>query len=274
MATISKELQSDNGVLVRYLGQVGFLLRRRGLTVVIDPHLSDSGAQANSVWIRNYPPPVEARELAQVDLVLCTHDHSDHTDPGSLLGILAASPACRFAGPRTSVAGMVRAGIPREQTTELNEGAGLKLPGLTIEPVAAAHEDYEMDAEGYHRYLSYFLHWEGLSLFHAGDTVITPEFEKQVGRHAIDIGFLPINGRDDDRRRLDIIGNMDSAEAVHFSTRLARGKGFRLLVPTHYDLYSVNGADIREFIRLWEEIAEPKPGIKTFSPGEELLYLK
>ena len=261
-----------NDLAICYLGQVGFLFRRRGLTVVIDPYLSDSGAAANPIWVRNYEPPVQPHALREVDLVLCTHDHGDHTDPESLLGILSASPRCRFAGPKLSAREMERAGIPKSQITVLNEGAGLSLQDLTVEPVAAAHEDYETDPEGHHRYLGYLLHWGGLTLYHAGDTVVTPELEQAVGRYPIDIGFLPINGRSEDRRKQDIVGNMDSAEAIHFAAKLARQKGFRLLVPTHYDLYPINGADVADFAALWEKTSEPKPKFKTFLPGEEIAF--
>jgi len=266
---------SETGrVTIRYLGQVGFLLRRRDLTVVIDPYLSDSGARENPVWVRNYHPPVPPQALRHVDLVLCTHDHGDHTDPESLLGILSASPNCRFAGPKISARQMERAGIPSSQITVLNEGSGLTLHDLTVEPVAAAHEDYEVDADGHHRYLGYLLHWGGLTLYHAGDTLATPELEKAVGRYAIDVGFLPINGRSAERRKQDIVGNMDSAEAIHFSANLAGKKGFHLLVPTHYDLYAINGAELSEFVALWEKALNPKPAFKSFLPGEQIVYEK
>jgi L-ascorbate metabolism protein UlaG (beta-lactamase superfamily) len=261
-----------NDLAIHYLGQVGFLLRRRDLTVVIDPYLSNPAQSADSIWVRNYPPPVQPQALRDIDLVLCTHDHGDHTDPASLLGILSSSPRCRFAGPKISAREMERAGIPKSQITALNEGAGLTLPDLAVEPIAAAHEDYETDPEGYHRFLGYLLHWGGLTIYHAGDALVTLELKAAVGRYPIEIGFLPINGRSEERRKLDIVGNMNAAEAIAFSAQLAGQKGFRLLVPTHYDLFPINGADISDFAAIWEKAPEPKPGIKTFQPGEEIVY--
>jgi L-ascorbate metabolism protein UlaG (beta-lactamase superfamily) len=263
---------NSNPLTISYLGQVGFLFRRQGLNVVIDPYLSDSGASGNTIWVRRYDPPIPPHALREVDLVLCTHDHGDHTDPESLLGILSASPRCRFAGPKISAQAMERAGIPASQITVLNEGAGLTLRDLMVEPIAAAHEDYETDPEGHHRYLGYLLRWGELTLYHAGDTLVTPELEQAVGRYAIDIGFLPINGRSEERRRQDIVGNMDAAEAVAFAAKLAKRNGFRLLVPTHYDLYAVNGADPADFTAIWEKTPGPKPAFKTFRPGEEFVY--
>jgi len=264
--------KETGGLSIRYLGQVGFLLQRNGISIVIDPFLSEPASSPGSIWIRSYPPPVLPEVLREVDLVLCTHDHADHTDPESLLGIRAASPACRFAGPRISAREMARAGIPVDRITVLNEGISLPLGGLMVEPVAAAHEDYETDEESYHRYLGYLLHWDGITVYHAGDTVITPKLERTLSLHRIDIGFLPINGRDRKRRRQDIVGNMNASEALRLATRLERRRGFHLLVPTHYDLYKCNGAELGDFVGLWDKTSAPKPAFKILQPGEEFDY--
>jgi len=206
--------------------------------------------------------------------VLCTHDHLDHTDPETLAGIAKASPQCCFAGPRLSAREMEGAGLPREQITVLNEGVPFKFRNLLVDPVAAAHEDYEIDADGFHRYLGYLLHWEGFTLFHAGDTLATPRLFEALKPHAIDIGFLPINGRDGHRKRLDILGNMESREAIELASRLRAGKGFELLVPTHHDLYPNNGASVADFETACEAAPDPKPSFKVFLPGETIAYRK
>jgi len=269
---ISKETKPSVGI--RYLGQSGFLLKRYGLTIVIDPYLSDSVAAADSIWKRNYPPPVDPATLSEVDLVLCTHEHSDHTDGETLRGILSASPKCRFAGPRASTVEMIRAGLPKSQITVLNEGANFNLSDLVVEPVASAHEDYEVDDEGFQRFLGYILHWGSLSLYHSGDTLVTSRLEKALGKQPIDVGFLPINGRSEERHKLNIVGNMNSAEAVHLSAGLAKNRGFNLLVPVHYDLFTINGTDLGQFVNIWDKTTGPKPGFKAFYPGEWMIYQK
>ena len=265
-------------VSVRYIGQVGFLLNFGGLNVAIDPFLTDSlnglPGFPPGMWVRNYPPPVALSALSHLDLVLCTHDHMDHADPETLAGIAKAAPRCHFAGPRLTVREMERMGLPKGQLTVLNEGTPFKFRDLTVEPVAAAHEDYVADEKGFHRYLGYLLHWQGLTLFHAGDTIVTSRLFNALKSHAIDIGFLPINGRDAHRNRFEIVGNMGSGEAVQFASWLAGGKGFNLLVPTHYDLYPQNGASVADFVEAWDTASEPKPGFKVFRPGEEIVYRK
>lgn len=263
------------GFSICYLGQVGFLLQRAGVTLVIDPYLSDSvdrlpGTPKN-FWVRAYAPPFQPEELKEVDLVLCTHDHLDHVDPQTLRGIATASPNCRFFAPKLSVATMIENGLPAERIDKVNEGDVLTFHGIRIEPVASAHETYEKDEEGNQRFLGYLIHWDGVTLYHAGDTISTPELVQTLSKHRIDVGFLPINGRNEERHKLGIVGNLTSAEAVELATDLK----FDLLIPTHHDLYPNNGTTLAEFVSAWEKLpASKRPHIKAFCPGERMVYKK
>lgn len=268
-------LRQEPCAAIRYLGQSGFLLQLRGVTVAIDPYLTDTvdrlPDEPSGLWVRQYPPPVDPASLHGVDLVLVTHDHLDHLDPATLSVIAAAAPHCRFAGPRLCVEGMKKAGLPGARLTCLNEGHDFVFHEVRIEPVAAAHEDYESDADGFHRFLGYLIHAGGLTLYHSGDTVSTPQLSRTLARHRIDVGFLPINGRNEKRHRLGIIGNMNAEEAL----ALAAVQKFDLLVPTHYDLYPNNGASLSDFIAHWERQPQStRPRIKAFRPGEKIIYQK
>jgi len=269
---IAHSRHESGGVAIWYLGQVGFLLQHRGLTIAIDPYLSYSvdrlGDFPKNFWVRNYPPPVAPNQLHHVDLVLCTHDHLDHTDPETLRAIATASPACRFAGPRVSVEEMKRAGIAADRMTILNEGQTFPFRDMIVEPIAAAHEDYETDADGFHRFLSYLLRWDGMTFFHAGDTVATPQLSARLASEIIDVAFLPINGADDARRKVGVIGNMDASSAACF----ASGQQIELVVPTHYDLYPNNCADVAGLVSALEAAPSPRPKLKIFQPGEKFVY--
>ena len=271
---VARSRHEAAGIAIWYLGQVGFLFQHRGVTIAVDPYLSHSVDNLEGFppkyWVRNYPPPFSPEKLNCIDLVLCTHDHLDHTDPQTLLAIAAASPQCQFAGPKISVEEMRRAGIPEKRTIILNDSQAFCFKGVIIEPIATAHEKYEFDREGFSRFLAYFLRWDGVNLFHAGDTMATPHLSERLANETINVGFLPINGADDVRRKAGVVGNMDAAAAVAFAVQ----HHFDLVVPTHYDLYPNNGAEIGEFIRELDLASSPTVRLKTFLPGERLLYAK
>lgn len=257
---------------IQYLGQEGFRLSDSRTTVVIDPYLSDSvdrlaGFPAG-YWKRNYVPPVRPEDLRGVDLVLCTHDHLDHTDPTTLRAMAAASDACLFAGPRISVEAMLAAGLPQERTRVLNAGTPYAHRDVAVEPVPAAHEDYEVDAAGCHRFLGYLIRWGGRTLYHAGDTVVTPELSARLAREQIDIGFLPINGGDEARRAMGVVGNMNAADAAALAAR----HHFKLVVPMHHDLYPCNGEKLETFLAEWRK--QPAAGrgqVRALAPGESMV---
>jgi L-ascorbate metabolism protein UlaG (beta-lactamase superfamily) len=68
--------------------------------------------------------------------------------------------------------------------------------------------------------------------------------KKLAGSVPFDVVLLPINGRDEKRHRAGIIGNMDAREAAAFASKLQA----KLLIPTHFDMFAGNGADLAGFV--------------------------
>jgi L-ascorbate metabolism protein UlaG (beta-lactamase superfamily) len=160
---------------------------------------------------------------------------------------------------------MLAIGIEPDRTSVLNADECLIHRGISIEPIAAAHETDEVDADGYHRFLGFLLHWGNRTLYHGGDTLVTSELSHRLAREHIDIGFLPVNGADDARTKLGIAGNMDVAAAA----ALAAENRFGLFVPMHYDLYSNNGLTAEQLAETWaRQPAAAQVPLKTFVPGE------
>lgn len=259
---------------IQYIGQVGVIIRRNGLTVAIDPYLTDSVdrlvAEPANFWKRNYPPPVSASSLTDIDLVLITHEHLDHMDPESLLPIAEASPRCRIAAPRTCIPMLLEAGIEEHRLVPLKHGAPMLCEaGLIIRPIPAWHEAREVDHEGWDRYLGYMLEWDGLTFYHSGDTIVTEHLITILNTFDIDVGILPINGRDLFRDRFGVIGNMNAREAAALAWELKMD----MVVPVHFDMYPNNSEGISGFV---EELYQKYRGLKyhIFQPGETFVYYK
>ena len=71
-----------------WLGQSGFLLKRDGRFLLVDPYLSDSltakYAATETPHVRMTRRVVAPERLGFVDVVLATHGHTDHLDPETL----------------------------------------------------------------------------------------------------------------------------------------------------------------------------------------------
>jgi L-ascorbate 6-phosphate lactonase len=221
-----------------WLGQHSFILKGGETVVYIDPYLSPHGS-------RQTPPPLRPEEVTNADLVLGTHDHLDHIDPGTLPGIAAASPGARFIVPRTAAERVRELGIAAERLLPLTEGETAEWRGVRVTGTRSKHERFdEVPGVGF-PFLGYILELNGATLYHAGDTIVYEGLVTTLQRHAPSVAFLPINGRDAERLSSGCIGNMTYQEAVD----LAGDVGVRWAIPTHYDMFLGNQEDPAKFVR-------------------------
>jgi len=230
-------------VAVAWLGQAGFLVRTAGHTLLLDPYLSDSLAEKyrgrEFAHERLAPPPLAAADLDRLDLVLCTHRHSDHMDPVTLAEIAVRQPTCRFVIPAADLEHAGSLGLPADRLLPLDAGETCAAaPGLAITAVPAAHETLDRDAAGRCRFLGYVLRLAGLSLYHSGDTVVYLDLPATLAGLGVDAAILPVNGRDAFRAARGVPGNMSAAEAI----ALCRTAGIPLLVPCHFGMFAFNTA--------------------------------
>jgi L-ascorbate metabolism protein UlaG (beta-lactamase superfamily) len=87
-----------------------------------------------------------------------------------------------------------------------------------------------------HRFVGYVLELNGVTLYHAGDTTVYPGLIETLKAESIDLGMLPINGRDPFRNARNIVGNMNYREAAE----LAVAARFDTVIPLHYDMFEAN----------------------------------
>lgn len=227
-----------------WLEQAGFALRAGATRIVIDPYLSDSLAEKYAgtrfPHRRMAPVPVAPEALHPVDLVLCTHGHTDHMDPGTLGPLAAANPLCRFVVPAPEVAKAVQRGAPADRLIPAEAGQELVFPGGTrVLALPAAHEEFSMDEAGRHRFLGYRVGWAGRAVYHSGDCIPYPGLAGTLSRLGIDLALLPVNGRDEARGSAGVPGNFTLQEAV----ALCREAGIPRMLGHHFGLFDFNTID-------------------------------
>lgn len=223
------------------LGQAGYLLKGGDSVVVIDPYLSNALEEAGSAppgtLERQVPIVVAPEALTAVTALLCTHDHGDHCDPRTLGPLLAASPQARVLASYRAAATIEGLGCAPERIAVPAAGEPLVIAAnLTLTAVPAAHYEHEPDAAGNPAYLGFLLDFNGVRLYHSGDTVIYPGLLERLRGRPIDLCCLPINGRDWFREQRGLVGNLDYREAAD----LAAALGAEVLLPNHNDLFRGN----------------------------------
>ncbi|MGP0061993.1 MAG: MBL fold metallo-hydrolase [Isosphaeraceae bacterium] len=237
-------LPAPGSLIVWWLGQSGFLIKSRAGLLAIDVYLSEHLTKkyeaTDRPHIRMTRAPIRGGDLRNVDLVLASHKHSDHLDPGTLPALMAASPRAVLALPESIRDHAIAMGLPAGRLVGLDAGDGLERAGFRVRAIPSAHEGLDTDDRGRHLYLGYVIESEGLRLYHSGDGLAYDGLPAQLGADRFDVLFLPINGRDPAR---GVPGNMAAAEAVDLAARIRP----RFVVPHHYDMFTFNTVPVEVF---------------------------
>jgi L-ascorbate metabolism protein UlaG (beta-lactamase superfamily) len=231
---------------VWWLGQSGFLIKSRQGRLIIDPYLSEhltrKYAGTDRPHIRMTRAPLLPGDLTSIDLILASHKHSDHLDPGTIPELMTASPRARLVLPAPLIEHAQNLGLPAARMVGLVAGQIYEdvASGFSVRAVPASHEALDSDTEGRHLYLGYVIEAEGLRLYHSGDSLAYDGLAGWLGVGRFDVLFLPINGRDPAR---GVAGNMSASEAV----ALAGVVRPRFVVPHHYDMFTFNTVPVARF---------------------------
>lgn len=240
-----------------WLGQCGFVVKYYDIIFYIDPLLSNRPG-------RLMASPLPPAGVRHADLILCTHGHSSHMDPGSLPYMMAASPRARLVIPK-SIAGRADAiGVEyrRMTTTDADLRVEYFKEGVygRVYAVPSAHEELNWTPIGGYPYLGYLLRFDNMTIYHAGDCVPYDGLVDRLRLYNVTVALLPINGRDPER---GMPGNFTIPEAA----QLAEDIGAKWLVPMHYGMFDNDTVDINRFIEhmLGQRPAQP---FKIFECGE------
>src|SRR4051812_38742680 len=118
---------AHGSLAVWWLGQSGFLIKSGQTSVLIDPYLSEHLTKKYEgtarPHVRMTRAPLRGANLSGIDLVLTSHKHSDHMDPGTLPGVLSASPSAFVLVPESVFAHAEGLGLGREQLVGMTAGA-------------------------------------------------------------------------------------------------------------------------------------------------------
>jgi L-ascorbate metabolism protein UlaG (beta-lactamase superfamily) len=254
-------------VAIWHLGQESVIVKGGGITIYVDPYLSDS-CNASGTSPRKFAAPLQPAEVTNADYIFITHDHRDHLDPWTLKDVAAASPQAKFVCPVPCVSQLAELGIERGRIHGVNAGRPEAFDGLAVTPIAGKHEEYVQDEAGNHAFLGYVLQLNGVKVYHAGDTVGFQALADELKPLGVEVAMMPINGRDFVRFGQGLIGNMDFREAIE----LGRAIDADLLVPLHYDLFERNTENPAYFVD-YLHAKYPEQKFKMFVPGERMLYL-
>jgi len=230
---------ADDQAALWFLGQAGYVIRAGGVSVAIDPYLTDSVGDRSPAFARAVPVPLAPEQL-KVDVFIVTHDHLDHLD-GDTVGAYAHKATTLFVAPRLAARKLAALGIADDRIRRVDSGETLELDGLTVAGVYAVPTGADvLDTTGY---LLTFAN--GRSVYHSSDTA-AGELLFEAAPRGPDVMAVCINGK---------FGNLTVEQAV----RLAAAVRPRLAVPNHYDMMALNSENPDSFVHFMRQAAPDVP---------------
>jgi L-ascorbate 6-phosphate lactonase len=255
MEALSKRIEATqiapHSVALWWLGQAGFALKTSGGTrIFYDPYLSNAVLRTDN-FKRLMPAPIEAEEV-RADLLVISHEHTDHLDPDAIPVIASNNPDCLFAAPSGCRDGLARAGVPGSRITILSPGGSCKLGDTTVHAGNADHGHLSPTA------LSVVLDCAGVRIMMSGDSSWRTDFFAPLYDLGLDVVIPCINGN---------FGNMGHVDAA----RMAAESGARVAIPCHFWMFAEHGAaDPMGFINACRQFA-PQMEATLVTPGECLI---
>ena len=255
----------DRQLAMFYTGQEGFVLKFRGIYVLVDGYLTGGLYGPENPGGRNYLSPIKPEELDFIDYVFCSHDHLDHADPDTLSGIVSVNSKARFIIPAAFAARVAEYGVPSDRIIPAHEGQLLSFPEFSALPIASAHEELHQDEQGDYREMGFRFNFDGITVYHSGDCCVYDGLKEKIGN--VSVAMLPVNGRSYYKLKHWLIGNMTLEEAVLLASEVHA----QLFVPLHFDLFPGNSIPASYIPAAVEQYAKGMP-YHIFTPGERLIF--
>jgi len=219
---------ADDGLTLSWLGHATVLINFHGTMVLTDPVLElriGIGRGFAKVGPRRLvEPALRPRELPDIDLVLLSHAHMDHTDLGTLRKLKSSTPVMVQSGN----ADLVRR---FRNVRELAWGETAAVDTLHIEATEARHWGARMITDSHRGYGGYLLRKDGRSVLFAGDTAYTDVLTRHGRNERIDLAILPIGAYD------PWIANHASPEQAW---KMFKALGAEYLLPVHHSTFRLS----------------------------------
>ncbi len=200
------------GLKISWLGQDGFKIKNKK-TIYIDPYEIETGEEA--------------------DILLITHDHSDHCRPGSV---------AKIASAKTTIitTAAVKRQLSRTKAREIRAakpGEKIIVDNVSIETVPSYNVNkFRSPGQVFHpkedEMLGFIISLDGVRIYHAGDTDSIPEMENLN----VDVACLPVSG----------VYVMTAEEAAEAAKRIKP----KVAIPMHYSSRVGDERDAERFKKL------------------------
>jgi L-ascorbate metabolism protein UlaG (beta-lactamase superfamily) len=251
-------------VSVCWFGHSSTLIELDGYRVLADPVWSRRCSPSQTLGperMHDVPAPLEA--LAAIDAVVISHDHYDHLDIDTTVG-LARTQRAPFVVPLGVGAHLRKWGIPDSRIVELDWQESHTIGELTLVCTPARHFSGRLLTRNTTLWASWVINGPRHRAFFGGDTGYSKSFAQTGAEHGpFDVTLLPIGAYHP--AWPDIHMNPEEAVRAHLDVADADSS---LLVPIHWATFRLAphpwAEPVERLLRAADpagvRVAVPKPG--------------
>ncbi len=202
-----------------WIGQAGMLIKAKGLTILVDPYLSNSCAKVNPLSERRLPIDDSVFDC-KPDVMIFTHKHLDHYDPETVERFIHSDKKMVILAPE-AVWPEVRKYGEGHNYVRFNRYTEWTEQGVRFTAVKAEHSDPHP--------IGVIIDDGDKKVYLTGDTLYNSEifFDIPDDIYAV---CLPINGKGN---------NMNMVDAARFASEIDA----EYTVPLHIGLFDNLSAD-------------------------------
>ncbi len=175
---------------VIWFGHSTFMLNLKGRIFLIDPILTNHASPVPLVIKRFQPPPLNLKELPEVDTVLISHDHYDHLDMNTIKSFLKKKT--KFIVPLGVGSHLIGWGIESERITELDWWGSTEDRGFEFIATPAQHfSGRTLGSRNATLWAGWIIKCDDKKIFYSGDSGYDIHF-KEIGEKygPFDVAFL------------------------------------------------------------------------------------
>jgi L-ascorbate metabolism protein UlaG (beta-lactamase superfamily) len=222
---------------ITYLAHSCFLVETSTSRLIIDPFLNG-----------NPLAPIKAEDV-EVDYILCSHGHEDHTADALEISKRCGAPIIA----NYEIAEYFAA--QGAQTHGMNPGGGFDFPFGRVKLTLAFHSS-SVQAGLHPIYLGnpcgLLIRADGKTLYHAGDTALFLDMQL-IGKGGIDVAMVPIGDN-------FTMGAEDAAAALELLNS-------SVAIPMHYNTWPLIAVDPQRFV---DAAARTGHAVRVLRPGASL----
>jgi L-ascorbate metabolism protein UlaG (beta-lactamase superfamily) len=176
---------SPSSLQITYVGVTSFLVAAGGKKVLVDAHVTTVPAEVQTA-IKAAQPPFD-----DLDLILVTHQHSDHFDPSLVKAHLEENPKALFASTAQTTKELlaISPNLARDRVRAFEPGEGERIPvtlnGIEVEVLNLPHGVPVTN-------LGFVVHLGDWKLLHTGDMAGDVALRAYgLADEGLDVAFVP-----------------------------------------------------------------------------------